>query len=638
MAKFKLFKGNETETPSDEHKAMLETVKNIFTDTKQEREKMNRALKLFEGKLWNYDDQEFELKERPHGRSYVQYNTIFATIQAVAPMVTDSRPITKVVPRFPWLEKMGIALNHAIKYSWEAFDMQMILYRAVMDSMIFGQAIFKVWYNQDKPWGGDVEVSLIDPRDFFIAPGYETIWEAPFCGVRSKKPLSWIRRNFPHVKEVKGATSEMDGDDAEKAYKFGRTRSVSEETTFVTLYEVWVRDEETMEQIVEASDESGEEETVERQKYPYGKVHYFTEHQDFGAIACTDDHGLPPYVEMWDYIRPHNFLGMSEVEQIEGIHKEMNTLLKYISEYVRKNHAPNFLVDIFQLQDEGYEQLKSRLSEGNQYIPWDSAGGAKDPPIQQINDGQLNPQILNMLSYFGEIIDVVSGVTDITRGQVGKQERQSASEVAMLMESSNTRTRQRVRNLEWALKRLYYLILRNIMQYYDQPRDLSYAENGGRNYFTYGNSKAQAEEIMQPTPMSEDAQIAMQQGIPQEPGSKNQQEIERYKAEYEDYQKFLEYFSEEGEYDPIFFDFDIEIQTDSTLPTDKQARANLFLRLRQLKAMDTLSLLERLQVPNADEIMNRIKEESGQGEQMKKMMAAMKQAQAKGGQPQGRPA
>lgn len=638
MAKFKLLKGKD-ERLGDEHKAMLETVKSIFNDTKDERERMTRSLKLFQGQLWDYSQPEFEFKERPSGSSYVQYNTIFATIQAVAPMVTDSRPITKVVPRFPWLEKMGIALNHLIKYSWESFDMQMKLYRAVMDSMIFGTAIFKVWFNQNSPWGGDVEVSLIDPRDFFVAPGYETIWEAPFCGVRTKKPLSWIRKNFPDVKEIKGASSAIEGDEAEKAYKFGKTRTVGEETTFITLYEVWIRDEETMEQLVEQTEE-GEERTVEKQKYPYGKVHYFTEHQDFGAIACTDNHGLPPYVEMWDYIRPHNFLGMSEVEQIEGIHKEINTLLKFISEYTRKNHAPNFLVDIFQLQDESFEALKSRLSEGNQYIPWDSAGGAKDPPIRQVDDGQLNPQILNLLSFLTEIIDVVSGVTDITRGQVGKQERQSASEVAMLMESSNTRTRQRVRNLEWTLKRLYYLILRNIMQYYEEPRDLSYAENGGRNYFVYGNSKAQADAIMQPQPMNQEAQAAAQMGVPQEPGSKNQQEMDRYKQEYEDYQKFLQYFSEEGEFDPVFFDFDIEIQTDSTLPTDKQSRANLFLRLRQLKAMDTLSLLERLQVPNADEIMNRIKEESGQGDKMKQMMAAMQKQGGPPGapQPQGRPA
>ena len=66
-----------------------------------------------------------------------------------------------------------------------------------------------------------------------------------------------------------------------------------------------------------------------------------------------------------------------------------------------------------------------------------------------------------------------------------------------------------------------------------------------------------------------------------------------------------------NEHDPISFEFDIEIQSDTTLPTDKQQRANLALRLRQLQAIDILSLLNFLGVPNADEIVARLQKEMG---------------------------
>lgn len=599
-----------------EHETLLKIVKAIRKDTKPERERMSRNLKIFEGRAQNLNDPEFENHDKPSGRSFVHYNTVFATIQSIAPMVTDSRPITKVAPKHPWAEKLGIQLNGVLKYAWDVLDMQMKMYRGVMNSMIFDPAIFKIGYDLAT---NEPTLDVIDSRDFFIAPGYQEIWDAPFCGIVTLQPLSWVRDNFPDVKEVKHDT--VSGDDAEKAYKFGTTKSVNEYTRFVTVYEMWMRDDETYEEIVEVVE--GEEKKSKKKKYPYGKICYFTEHQMLGTEAATDDHGRPPYVEMWDYIRPHNFIGMSEVSQIEGIHKEINVLLKYISEYTRRYHAPNYLVDMDQIEDESYEAIQTRLIEGNQVIPWSSSGGTRVPPVQQIEEGELNPQIMNLMSFLIEIIDIVSGVTDVSRGEVGKSERQSASEIAMLMESSNTRTRQRVRNLEWSLKRIAYLILRNVIQYTNEPKSMSYTEDGARTYFTYDNTFASAEQTMQPTPLNQSAQTAIDEGKPLV--GNNEQELQRYEQEKKDYEMFLKAFS--GKPDPIFEEFDIEIQTDSTLPMDKQARANLFLRLAQMKYMGPKKLYEQLQIPDAEGAVKELKEMQGGGKEQ--MLLKMLQQRGK---------
>lgn len=613
-------KWRERKQPKDDsdHKQLLAVVQEIKKDNKNEYDRMDRSLKLYEGKLWNLSDNEFMLRDRPEGRSDVQFNTIFANVEQTAPMVTASRPITKVVPRFPYMERMGVVLNHVLKYLWEALDIQMLLYKAVKDQMVFGTAIFKVGYNPDKPGGGNVEISLIDPRHFAIAPGYDTIWDAPFVFHWEKKPLSWVHRQFPGVKEIEpDAGSEETG-----AYKFGDISEVQSHTKFVTVYEMWTRDDQAYEEVV--TQEGEEPKKEKRQKYPYGKICFFTEGQMLGIEACGDEHGLPPYVELHDYIRPHNFLGMSEVHQTEGLHKEINALLKYISEYVRKYHDPNFLVDISQLSDESYQAVLDKMSEGGQYIPWDSTG-EKSPPIIQINEGELNDLIIPYMTFLMEIIDIISGVTDVNRGMVGKKERQSASELAMLKEASDTRTMQRVRNLEWTLRRLFKIVLSLVQQYYNEPRSLSYADGGGRRYVNYGNSFAQAQDIMAPQPMNEEAQYAQQKGMPMV--GENEKEAQRYERERADFEKFMQFFTDDegnlpGDYDPIAFDFDIEIQSDSTLPTDKQSRANLFLRLRQLKALDIQSLLESLQISDVEEKVKRIKEEMGGGneEMMQKLM------------------
>lgn len=615
---------------SEQHKALLEAVKKVFKDTKVERDAMRHGRKLYEAGVWNEADKEFfPDRGNGEGKSIPQYNAIFAVVRQIAPMVTANRPVTKVAPKFPYMWKMGETLNHVIKYYWDVLDVQMKLYRGVIDSMTCKLGVFKIGYD---PQLKECELTVIDPIDFFIAPGYETIWEAPWCGVMAPKPLSWVRMNFPDIKEV--TADEVKDEDKTRVYKFGDTPAVTQDMKVVTVYEMWMKDEEVLTEIIKNQD--GTSEKVEVPKFPNGKLCFFTEEEWLGEQPFEDEFGKPPYVELWDNIRPHNFVGMSEVDQIEGLHKEVNVLIKYICEYTRLNHAPNFLADISRLEDDTVEALKGRLAIGNQIIPWNSQGGDKEPPIKQITEGMLNPQIQMFLLFLIDLIDIVSGVTDVSRGQVGKQERQSASEVAMLKEASDIPTMQRSRNLEWTMKRILRRLLGLAMQYGEEPKQMSYAEDGKRTYATYGNSFAQADEIMKPQPMNESAQEAADTGKPMV--GANADEEQRYKQEHADYEKFLEKFKPENSenvYDPVFFDFDIEIQNDSALPTDKQSRANLGLKLRAVKAIDTLSLLNLLGIPGAQEIVDRLQKEEGGGKDEAALMAANPQLAAKFQQAKG---
>lgn len=617
---------------------LRDTVNSIFTATKKTRDNMQRWRNLFLGDMWNKEsDWDFGSKKR----SDVQYNTIFAAIQAVAPMVTDNRPITRVSPKFPFLEKLGIALNNVTKYMWQACDVQMKVYQMVIDAMTCGFSIAKVCYNNEKKWGGKIDLSVIDPMDFFLAPGYTDIWEAPFCGVKTQKPMSWIRANFPHIDEVKGCTSDLGEDKTKKTYKFGDVTSVESDTTFVTVYEMWMRDDEAVEEITE-EDEYGNETKSKVQKYPYGKTAWFTDEQFLDEKANEEEHGLPPYVVLHNYIRPHDFTGISEVEQIEGLHREVNMMLKYITEYVRRYHAPNQFADADFMSADEIELYKEKSVEGGGVFTFRSQFGQNKQPITPIMEPQLNPAIFNIFSIMPQIIDQVDGITDVTRGQVGKQERQSASEISILLESSSTRTRQRIRNLEWTLKRMYYLILRTVMQYYTRPETMPIQETEGVAYQTYGNSKAQANDIMKPQELPERIQRIKEEGLPIT-SEEDQKLLDQHKQELDDYQRFLEMFKEYGDLDPIFFDFDIEIQTDSMLPMDKQSRVNTYLRLLQMGGIDPQTVLEYLQIPNTDTIMQRIKELKGggaEGQQLQQMMQNPQKAaqyfaqlaQQKGGQ------
>jgi hypothetical protein len=172
-----------------------------------------------------------------------------------------------------------------------------------------------------------------------------------------------------------------------------------------------------------------------------------------------------------------------------------------------------------------------------------------------------------------------------------KKQRQSASEISVLIESSYTRTRQRVRNLEWSTKRLAYLAISLMQQFYDEPRDFNFREDNTLNYGTVSNSPAMLQQMMQQPP-------------------ENAEEDEMYR-------KMVEYIEKNP--DKIYVDFEIEIQTNSTLPMDRQSLANLALRLFEMKAIDRQALFEFLSLPMGKEIAARM-------QQMEMQMMAMKQA------------
>jgi hypothetical protein len=185
-----------------------------------------------------------------------------------------------------------------------------------------------------------------------------------------------------------------------------------------------------------------------------------------------------------------------------------------------------------------------------------------------------------------------------------KRQRQSATEVQVLAESSYTRIRQAIRNLEWSLKRAFYLVISLMQDFYTEPRTVSFSRGSEMGWVDVGNTRGVLTESVTP---------------PKKENESDKEYHERVR-ENRDYQQMLEVL---GEVDRIYEDFDIEIQTNSTLPTDQQSRANLMLQLAQTQitpqsVVDDKAVLDTLRIPEADEILKR-------KQAMMKAMAAQSQ-------------
>jgi len=563
------------------------------------RKKMARFLSEYNGVWWKNEDGGDALE--PH-ESRAAINYVFSTISSLVPLLTDNRPIWNVIARRAYEQSAADLYNNALEYLWNVLDMDTHLVKQAYNCLLFGVGIGKFWFDPDRD---DLAIQVIDPRNFVIAPGYEDIWEAPWMGTIEKKPITLLKRLYPDVDIEVGS----DSDDDDDKYTKEEQDRFAEQEEFATVYEIWMVDYEVEELILEEEDgQTGEAKKtkVSQPKYPNGRILVFTSDgtllEDKPSVYA---HGRCPYISFHDYHVPNSFWSMGEVDQIENLNREFNLRLSQLTDHARKFSKPNYIAS--KRLGIKADDLKQAIRRGDQVLMSD--GETVQGMITEIPVPNINSSVLALLNNLPKWIEEVSGVTDISKGVDDKKERRSASEASILIESSYTRIRQKVRNLEQYIKRCAVIMIELVQQFYDTPRDFTNVKDNTVSFRTISNSpNIIADELGKDLPDTE------KMILPELELS----DIEKQKLE--DYEQLIESFRGK---DRVYFKFDIQVQTNSTLPADKQSLVNMALRLLEMKAIDEQAVLEIVRFPNASEIIRRMNEK------------AQQEAQGQGGPPPG---
>jgi hypothetical protein len=293
---------------------------------------------------------------------------------------------------------------------------------------------------------------------------------------------------------------------------------------------------------------------------------------------------------------------MGEPQQIEELNNEFNMRMQALVKHAQKTANKNYTLDSGSGLDP--DDVKKTIAEGGNVY---SINPGMQNAITPIDEGNLNPVHFNLMQMIPQLIEEVSGVTDISKGIASKKQRQSATEATVLIESSYTRTRQRVRNLEWALKRMFRIVVQIMMQFYDEPKSVSGRTGSTTEWQMVGNSKDMAIDATKPAPMP-------------------REQTEQYEERAMQDQDVMHVMKAFDPVDPVYIDFDIELQTNSTLPTDQQARANQMLRLAEVQLtpnsiIDGEAVLDALRIPNKEEILQRKEKERQQAMMMQQQAA-----------------
>jgi hypothetical protein len=576
---------SEYYNPSADEKKDIDLLFKALGEGKQFRSKYDKHWDKWER---YYDGDQWEVK-RAEGKSMPVVNVIRQTIQSMIPILTDAQPGFDINAKAPQDYEFADILSDIIHYWWTYRGMNMTLVDTITQCMFYHCGIQKVIWDDELENGlGDVRVDDLDPRDVWVTK--DTVDFNKNCRWvihRMCKPLGELRRLFPDKAEQIKATGE-DKNKAEKQTNSydGQIMVVSpidkkeknipqqpgygyDDSRVVEFYEMWLQDSTLIQIEQESKEHPGEMETVQQKRYPHGKIITVTNDRVLlqSAESPRKD-GRFPFVRYVDMQRPGKFYGDGEIGQLYEPQKMLNKTVAVIFDCLNMMGNPTWICDTNSGVDP--DLITNTIGQ----VIMKTTGSE----VRRDEAPTIPAYIFQFYSEMQKMIDQVSGMHDITQGRKPMGVT-AAKAIETLQEAAQTRIRLKERNLGGSLVQLGYLVVNTMMQYYVKPRVAKLAQKGQWPQFLEFYFKS--------------------------PDETSYSMATKYHTFYENNRKYIAE-QDWAETQPTKGIFDIEVQSGTSLPFQKENRANLAMSLFDKKAIDQESLLDTLQWKDKDKIMTRM--------------------------------
>lgn len=497
-------------------------------------------------------------------------NHIFSTLETVKPIMVTNPPQSIVYPTQADGYAKAMMIQQALEYEWTRTRLLSKLHDSLTNMLVYGTTIFGLfWDGQAKKGQGEIVPKVISPFNFFIDPMAEEIQDADFCGYATYKSLGELIKEYPDKKEelMANARSEMD----EELTMGKDTNTTKNQVLYIECY---LKDHSLDERIEQEGDKKYK---VKSKKYPNGRRVILG-----GEVLLKDganpyEGGKFPFVAQQNYKIPGKFWGMSEVEPLLSVQKEICSLYNALIDNAKLNGNPWTIMD----KNSGIDVKTLSNSPGLVLKKNPGSEIKRDAPPP------LPAYIKETISDLKYDVQVISGVYDATRGE-RPMSITSGVAIQALQDSSQGRIRLKIQSMEVMLSELGSMWLQRMQQFWKLKRTIRIM--GGQ---------------YQP-----DMMPIMIDGQPVT-------------------------FREIGK-DDIDGDFDVSIKTGSSMPVNKSARLETIMRLAQTPAEDGMPILDRRTIieycdlDNAEDILRRFDEQAqknqeAQQQQMEQEMAMKEQ-------------
>ena len=538
--------------------------------------------KFFRGKQWK--------ESRPAYRNNDVLNFTHAAIQTIIPIMTDSRPNVQTIAENPEDFEFSQIMTQMLTAKWDRANFSQIVAEAIVDACIYGTAISEQPWNQDLHNGlGDYEFNTIDPLYFYPDPRSRDINDNFGQGFITAIPtdLNEVKRKYPNKAHLLKA--DLSDVDMAKTAKFDqddyRVRSAVDNSTLVQgerpteaemadqilVLTAWITDETMIEEKI--MDKDGKRKGFRmRKKYPNGRKIVIA-----NKVLLEDEEnpyidGKFPFARMVDHIMPREFWGQGEVEQLMGPQQILNKLWGYV-------------MDILSLM--GNPIWKNPVNSG----VYDESIIAKPGLIIPHNEGaeptrepgmDVQPSIFQAFDRMRDVFDKISGIHEVSQGVVPAGT--SGIAIDQLQEAAQTKIRLKARNMEAWLNNVGQQFANRILQFYSVPRIIRVTENeNAAQYFKVAIDETvdEAGEIQRVATVQDinEVQDPETGEMIQVPGEPRQ-------------------FTIKG-------NLDVRITVGSTLPFRKAQKKQQAKELYQLGIYDAEDLLEDLEHPRKEEILEK---------------------------------
>jgi len=448
----------------------------------------------------NYDDEWRRYVELYQGR-YIEgtpstdqlvVNMVFATVNVMVPAVAINYPRFVVNARNPESAATAIITEEVLNYLWRAYDYQREFRLSVIDWIVAGHGWVKVGYKwtkppEDKPAegvvvgnsgdddGGDrgiddredkegnVEsemlqwdedrpfIERISIFDMYVDPDARHPKEMRWIAQRTWRPVADVNvdsRYSPTARKRASGTS-WSRWDTSSGTGGGDARGNDEKpsqgaVTFCEVIEFYDLKRYKVSTFVAQTDDNEGENAgflIKPAKMPYTFGH--------------------PFVMLRNYEVPDHFYPVGDVAQIESLQLELNETRTQMFNY-RKKFRRAWLYAKDRFDEDGVTALMS--DKDNVMIPTqgdDTPEGAIVPVPVVITPSEFFDQS----AMIANDIDRVSGVSDYQRGAPQQQIKRTATEAAMIQDSSNARAQDRLAKVEGVLSEIAERIVGLMQQY-----------------------------------------------------------------------------------------------------------------------------------------------------------------------------
>jgi hypothetical protein len=582
-------------TPSDEDKKDIRTVEKLFDQAKRYKskydEKWNDYNNMYRGRQWK--------EQRPNYRHSEVVNLIFREIQSGVPIQMDSRPKFEYLPMEPNDVQLAEIINQVCEADWSKYNWAEQLTEMIYDSNILGTGIGGMYFDPQANDGqGAICFDSEDPFYQFPDPMAKDVNKCSKFYIKAE-PLSIdeIKKRYANGKYVKPdliGIKKMDFHDQDKvrfkspvdtAVKADGSQAydVNEQpqALVITCYIDGSFDIEEKPVEEKSDDGTVNVKYVQAKKHPQGRKIVMASKVILESGPNEYEHRKFPFARVQNYVNQRQFWGISDVEQLESPQKVFNKLVSFSLDVLTLMGNPVWKVGTASGVD-----TENLFNQPGLIIEADDIN-----QVQREEGVQLQPFVLQLIDRMKVWFDDVSGSSDSSRG-VRPEGVTAASAIQSLQEATQTRIRQKSRNLDSCLQNLGQLYQSYVFQFYTAPQIFRLTnKDGSRRFFKFHVEN------------SVDASGA-------------QSKVARYRP-FDEGEDGKIYEGEEVAM-PVSGMLDLKVNTGTSLSFAKEANQNKAIQLFDRAIIDEEEVLKAFDYPNWEAVLQRVNE--------KKAMMAEQQA------------